>query len=1441
MVNTALKRQEQARIIEAIESASEAELSALADIRTDIRHLFSEKDKANVGDAGLMIRRPSRSVANNTPLNALGLKLVEAEKAPTKNPPPANDTKNGVQTGNIYTPNRKKTGNELRSSAPITPINDANNKNGAQTGNTYTPNRKQTGSELRSSAPIAPINDANNKNGAQTGNVYTPNRKQIGNKLKNSTNDKRHGNDIQATHKNQATDTLPNTVSFKTYLENKNALNGKEKARAAVAANKIKTSNETATRPTEQPRTASGRFASKDKNDALKANQARQQENKDTVKMQAGFLHKLGGMIGQSGKALTEAKDGSALDVVGSAGGSFWKAGKEAANVTSSAVNNVVSLHDWVKGQRKAIQPATTQPAVTPPPIPAPSLGHEKQTKSANAFAAQGQHDQTKAIKEQAKRAQTQDERVIDLLEALVDKSHGKQGDGILGTLFSALAIKSIGKKIGRKLGAAILSALGLGKLKSLLSPSRAGGTHGSGIEIDVDGRDNKKKKKTKTKNKSKLNSIGKGAAKATAAVAGTAGSVMAGKAILDSAEDKISDKATQKTVATGAEKAIETGAANTAKAGAGKSAAKTVGKVVGKTALKAVPIVGTAIGVGWDAYDGFTDTDAQRKTFNLNDDQDVTTRQQTEYALANVADLGGLVSGSAGVLADGAKWLGMDKVSDALTFDAGDIAKGLDKKVTDVLNVFSFGNEKKKAEAKSVTQSPSETAELVQAIIEGADNTTQAINKLASQAAQLGTEIGQDGKTVPTTAINPTTPAQNQLGDGLNIGGKNANNRNFRNNNFGNLVYVGQKGARLEDANAKGQRTFAKFDTPEEGMRALANQITAYGNGTSKAVGYQKLDTVESIITRYAPKNENNTDAYIANLSQALGVQADQQLNLSDPDTMTKMIRAISTIEGGNPQVTDDFIKKAIGTRDESARAWVGQFNPETLAQVNTTRAEKGLKAITSHDQFSSPEQAGTTAKARITPEPGTQSVKVPEEDKSGFWHSLKNVSRIADDKITKQLESNQVAGIRLNRPDAGLTLPENFRAEDLPAGLRTAMLPADQIAQANKAKRREPRLHDPLAPAQSPQERPPVSTPQPQPANPDNGVNTAEPTEKTAIPVVSVNDVNKAVPVTSPPPAEEAQKSQPAGTATAVESGLLPSFSDTLQALSDLVLPSVGDTVTSLTQGFSSSGMLDGMLGKIGLDNDKIKAMSPLTGVLSQKIDGGVHSMIGGMTDILRQPINMADWLSTPPLLPATTHPKNSLPVTPATGVIQPPTTPPKPMPGGFSQALADIVLPSVGDTVKSLTQGFPNGGMLDGMLGKMGLDNDKIKAMSPLTGRLSQKIDSGVHGIVDTVANTVRQPVNMTLPSRLPTVTNLAASGAKTPVTRDKSSSNADSAMLTQLQKIAASLEKLIGVQKETNSNGKDPNTTTHSAQPAPRSDIPLGAANEALTEMLRDRNS
>ncbi|SQD00394.1 putative structural injection transglycosylase [Escherichia coli] len=43
----------------------------------------------------------------------------------------------------------------------------------------------------------------------------------------------------------------------------------------------------------------------------------------------------------------------------------------------------------------------------------------------------------------------------------------------------------------------------------------------------------------------------------------------------------------------------------------------------------------------GYDAIDGYTDTDAQKAAFGLSDDDAVSEQQKTAYATANVLDMG--------------------------------------------------------------------------------------------------------------------------------------------------------------------------------------------------------------------------------------------------------------------------------------------------------------------------------------------------------------------------------------------------------------------------------------------------------------------------------------------------------------------------------------------------------------------------------------------------------------------------------------------------------------------------------------------------------------------------------------------------------------------------------------------------------------------------------
>ncbi len=68
----------------------------------------------------------------------------------------------------------------------------------------------------------------------------------------------------------------------------------------------------------------------------------------------------------------------------------------------------------------------------------------------------------------------------------------------------------------------------------------------------------------------------------------------------------------------------------------------------------------------------------------------------------------------------------------------------------------------------------------------------------------------------------------------------------------------MGQEGA------APGKGGFAKFPTPEAGVKALDNQI---------ALDASRGHTLESFIKKYAPPSENNTSQYVKQATTALNV----------------------------------------------------------------------------------------------------------------------------------------------------------------------------------------------------------------------------------------------------------------------------------------------------------------------------------------------------------------------------------------------------------------------------------------------------------------------------------------------------------------------------------------------------------------------------------------
>ncbi|HCO9941318.1 TPA: lytic transglycosylase domain-containing protein [Escherichia coli] len=113
--------------------------------------------------------------------------------------------------------------------------------------------------------------------------------------------------------------------------------------------------------------------------------------------------------------------------------------------------------------------------------------------------------------------------------------------------------------------------------------------------------------------------------------------------------------------------------------------------KAFAKGALRAIPLVGTVAGGIYDAVTGWNDTEAQRRAFGLKSGQDPSFQQKAAYTLANVLDMGGLVSGISSAIGGVLKSLGFEDIGNMLqSFSTESIAQAIDSGVTNLETYIS-------------------------------------------------------------------------------------------------------------------------------------------------------------------------------------------------------------------------------------------------------------------------------------------------------------------------------------------------------------------------------------------------------------------------------------------------------------------------------------------------------------------------------------------------------------------------------------------------------------------------------------------------------------------------------------------------------------------------------------------------------------------------------
>lgn len=94
----------------------------------------------------------------------------------------------------------------------------------------------------------------------------------------------------------------------------------------------------------------------------------------------------------------------------------------------------------------------------------------------------------------------------------------------------------------------------------------------------------------------------------------------------------------------------------------------------------------------------------------------------------------------------------------------------------------------------------------------------------------------------------------------------------------------------------------FVRFASMQFGIRAAFIIIRNYIRQGHKDVA--------SIVSRWAPSSENNTDAYIRHVCEMSGLSPFQELHFEDKDTMVALVDAMIRVECGKPVAKLDIEK---------------------------------------------------------------------------------------------------------------------------------------------------------------------------------------------------------------------------------------------------------------------------------------------------------------------------------------------------------------------------------------------------------------------------------------------------------------------------------------------------------------------------------------------------
>jgi hypothetical protein len=130
-----------------------------------------------------------------------------------------------------------------------------------------------------------------------------------------------------------------------------------------------------------------------------------------------------------------------------------------------------------------------------------------------------------------------------------------------------------------------------------------------------------------------------------------------------------------------------------------------------------------------------------------------------------------------------------------------------------------------------------------------------------------------------------------------------------------------------------------AQYPDMQTGLAALDGNLANYGK--------QGVNTVAGVISKWAPPNENDTQAYIKDVSQRLGIPPNQKIDLTNPLQRQALSTAIALHENGPSGVFGSGQGSAPSGRPAASAPMGAQANAEATVKGQVDTMQKSYQNL--------------------------------------------------------------------------------------------------------------------------------------------------------------------------------------------------------------------------------------------------------------------------------------------------------------------------------------------------------------------------------------------------------------------------------------------------------------------------------------------------------------